>query len=117
METWPRPDRERYSQGKPLVTDLEARRAIVRVVLRWLSGNVPTEQFIDTYWKTRRDLLDSNWRAFEGAFGKTMSSMDTAVDSYRAEDRTEFEIDEPQLRFEAEAVIARLRDAVPQSLD
>ena len=98
------------------MTDLEARRTMTRVVLEWLEGRVSTEKFKRTYWQTRRELLRTNWRAFEGSFGKTMSSVDSAVDSYRAEDRAQFEIDEHQLELELRAAVDQLRVLAPEVL-
>jgi hypothetical protein len=64
----------------------------------------------------RRELLNSNWRAFEGAFGEIMSRADTAIDSYRPEDRADFEIDELQLRTELNSAIEQLKAQLPDVL-
>lgn len=94
------------------MTDAQARRMMVRVVLDWLHGNLPTQEFRTRYWATRRALLDSNWNAFLGTFGQIMSAMDTAVDSYSdAPDRADYELSDEQLRDEAEVVVANLRAA------
>ena len=98
------------------MTDAEARRVMVHVVLDWLNGDSTTDHFIKSYWTTRHRLLDSNWSAFTGPFGQAMSAMDTAADSYRPGEGSEFEIDETQLRAEAEAVIDRLRSSTPEVL-
>jgi hypothetical protein len=95
------------------MTDREAQRAMATKVADWLGGHVPTEQFLSEYWQTRRELLNTNWRAFEGAFGEEMSSVDTAVDSYRSGDRSDLEIDEQQLRQELLAAMERLRKRAP----
>jgi hypothetical protein len=94
------------------MTDEEARRAMVRVLVDWLEGRKATDDFIKDYWTTRSELLDSNWGAFTGAFGQIMSPMDTASDSYSSDpDRPDFQIDEAELRREAQAVLYRLRKA------
>jgi hypothetical protein len=94
------------------MTDQQAQRAMVSVVLAWLRGDTETESFIAEYWSTRRELLSSNWSAFSGPFGQIMSAMDTAADSYSDEPNVSLaEINEGQLRTEAEEVVKRLRGA------
>jgi hypothetical protein len=92
--------------------DAAARQTIMAVVQDWLAGKLATPAFVERYWRTRNGLLDSNWRAFEGKFGTMMGVMDSAAHVYSADaDRSEWEIDEQQLRVEASAVMENLRRA------
>jgi Bacterial self-protective colicin-like immunity len=99
------------------MTDAEAQRAMATKVVDWLDGRIPTDRFVSEYWRVRRELLNTNWSAFDGVFGEIMSSVDTAVDSYRADDRADFEIDEQQLRQELLTAMENLRRRAPSVLN
>jgi len=92
------------------VTDVEAQKAMVKVVVDWLDGKQPTAEFIGTYWGTRDDLLSTNYSAFDGPVGEILSHMDVAMHSYWAEPETEGEIGEAELEPTMLSLLAQLRD-------
>jgi hypothetical protein len=86
----------------------EARKAIVGLVRDWVANVTTTKLFIERYWPLRRCVLDKCPEVFTGRFGELCSNLETAVGIYAEEPEQPYELDEKQLRHEAELVFPQL---------
>jgi hypothetical protein len=86
-------------------------RRLLDPVLTWLSEVGDAWQMDLEYWRVRQDLIDEG-ETFAGPPARLLSRLDTAMDVFNPDpSRDPDQIDEDQLRSEARAVVADLRQS------
>ena len=86
----------------------KARKAIVGLIRDWARSVTTLEEFNDRYWPLRRCLLNKLPGVFAGRFGELCSNLETAVNIYAEPREQPYELNEQQLRHEAEIVLSQL---------